>query len=75
MDYFMGVSTCLIGGMIMTHSDDDGLIVPPRVASTQIVILPVTPKQESRENVLEACRSLEKELKNKSCFGSSIRSN
>ncbi len=68
-----GVSTRLIGGMIMTHSDDDGLIVPPKVAPTQIVILPVTPKEETRVQVLEACESLELQLKNLQFSGSSIR--
>ena len=68
-----GVSTRLIGGMIMTHSDDDGLMVPPKVAPTQIVILPVTPKEESRPQVLEACRSLEKQLKSLNFSGSGIR--
>jgi prolyl-tRNA synthetase len=68
-----GVSTRLIGGMIMTHSDDDGLMVPPKVAPTQIVILPVTPKEESRPQVLEACRSLEKQLKSLHFSGSGIR--
>ena len=48
-----GVSTRLIGGMIMTHADDDGLIVPPKVAPTQIAILPVTPKEDSRQLVLD----------------------
>ena len=57
-----GVSTRLIGGLIMTHSDDDGLILPPRLAPAQIVILPVTPKEEHRAGVLEACESLKKEL-------------
>jgi len=36
-----GVSTRLVGGLIMTHSDDDGLIVPPRLAPTQVVIVPI----------------------------------
>ncbi len=58
-----GVSTRLIGGMIMTHADDDGLVVPPRVAPTQIAILPVTPKEETREKVLDACKALELQLK------------
>src|ERR1700760_2323559 len=44
-----GVSTRLVGGMIMTHADDDGMIMPPRLASSQIVIIPVTPKPEQRE--------------------------
>jgi prolyl-tRNA synthetase len=47
-----GASTRLIGGVIMTHGDDDGLIMPPRVAPTQIVLLPIMHKQEDREAVL-----------------------
>jgi prolyl-tRNA synthetase len=57
-----GVSTRLIGGMVMTHSDDDGLVLPPRLAPTQIVILPVIPKDEHRAPVMEACLALQKEL-------------
>ena len=44
-----GVSTRMIGALIMMHSDDDGLVCPPRVAPQQIVIIPVTPKEESRQ--------------------------
>jgi len=47
-----GVSTRLIGAMIMCHSDDDGLRVPPRVAPKQIVIIPVIPKPELEESIL-----------------------
>ena len=36
-----GVSTRLIGGLIMTHADDDGLVIPPRLAPTHVVILPI----------------------------------
>lgn len=68
-----GVSTRLIGGMIMTHSDDDGLIVPPRLAPTQVVILPVTPKEESRAQVLEVCHRLVSELKEQSVFDAPVR--
>ena len=53
-----GVSTRMIGTLLMAHSDDDGLILPPRVAPTQIVILPVTPKEETRQAVLDACDAL-----------------
>ncbi len=58
-----GVSTRLIGGLIMTHSDDDGLIVPPRIAPAHVVILPVMHKEETREQVLEYCEKLAKELR------------
>ena len=58
-----GVSARLIGTVVMAHSDDDGLVLPPRIAPTQIVILPVTPKEETRAAVLEACDKLAKELR------------
>ena len=68
-----GVSTRLIGGMIMTHADDDGLVVPPKVAPTHVVVLPVTPKEESREKVLDACRQLVERLEGKTFAGSPLR--
>jgi len=58
-----GVSTRLIGTLIMAHSDDDGLICPPRVATQQVVILPVTPKEDSRQAVLDACHALAETLR------------
>lgn len=57
-----GVSTRLVGGLIMTHSDDDGLVLPPRIAPAHVVILPVTPKEDTREAVLDYCAALKKEL-------------
>ena len=58
-----GVSTRLIGTLIMAHADDDGLVLPPRVATQQIVIIPVTPKEDSRQAVLDACQSLASQLR------------
>src|SRR6266403_325045 len=58
-----GVSTRLVGTVVMAHSDDDGLVLPPRIAPTQIIILPVTPKEETRAKVLETCDKLAKELR------------
>jgi prolyl-tRNA synthetase len=58
-----GVSTRLIGGMLMTHSDDDGLVCPPKLAPAHVVILPVTHKPEERERVLDYCKALAKELR------------
>jgi prolyl-tRNA synthetase len=58
-----GVSTRMMGALIMTHSDDDGLRLPPALAPIQVVIVPIYRKEEEREAVLENCRSLEKQLK------------
>ena len=57
-----GVSTRLIGGLIMTHSDDQGLVLPPRVAPTQVVIVPIIGKKGG-DQVLEALERIEKMLK------------
>ena len=48
-----GMTTRMVGTVIMMHGDDDGLVLPPRIAPTHIVILPVTPKAETRDAVLE----------------------
>ena len=58
-----GVSTRLIGTLIMAHGDDDGLIVPPRIAPAHAVIIPITPKEESRAAVLEAAEKLATSLR------------
>ncbi len=57
-----GMTTRLVGTVVMMHGDDDGLILPPRIAPTQIVILPITPKEETRAKVLEACDKLRNQL-------------
>lgn len=57
-----GVSTRMIGGMIMVHSDDDGLVLPPRIASAQIVIIPLIHKPEAKEEVLTYCKKLKEKL-------------
>lgn len=59
-----GVSTRLVGGLIMTHSDDQGLIIPPRLAPNQVVIVPIWKNDEQQANVLEYCDSIINELKN-----------
>lgn len=58
-----GTSTRLLGGLIMTHSDDNGLILPPILAPAHVVILPVIHKEEDRGNILEYCNKLAQELR------------
>jgi prolyl-tRNA synthetase len=60
-----GVSTRLIGGLIMTHSDDNGLVLPPRLAPTHVVILPILHKEEQRAEITAYCESLAKALSSK----------
>ena len=54
-----GVSTRLIGGLIMVHGDDSGLVMPPRVASTQVMIIPI---RQNAEGVLDAANKICSEL-------------
>jgi prolyl-tRNA synthetase len=68
-----GVSTRLIGTVIMAHGDDDGVILPPRIAPAQIVILPVAPKPETRDAVFAACDALAAKLRAQSFGGEAIR--
>lgn len=68
-----GVSTRLIGTVIMAHADDDGCILPPRVAPAHVVILPVTPKPDTKAAVLEACEKLAASLRALSYAGEPVR--
>jgi prolyl-tRNA synthetase len=60
-----GMTTRMVGTVVMTHGDDDGVILPPRIAPTQIVVLPISPKEETRAKVLEACDKLARQLRDK----------
>jgi prolyl-tRNA synthetase len=53
----------MIGAVIMTHGDDDGLVLPPRIAPAHVVILPVLNKPEGREAVLERTKNLADEIR------------
>jgi prolyl-tRNA synthetase len=57
-----GVSTRLIGGLIMTHSDDRGLVLPPKVAPQKGVLVPIFRKDEERAHVMERATKLAKDL-------------
>jgi prolyl-tRNA synthetase len=57
------VSTRLVGALIMTHSDDQGLVLPPRLAPIHVVIVPIFRKDEERVAVLDAARKLAEDIK------------
>jgi prolyl-tRNA synthetase len=60
-----GVSTRLIGALIMAHSDDSGLVLPPKLAPIQVVIVPIYRSDEELEKISELARILSKDLKSK----------
>lgn len=68
-----GVSTRLIGTLIMAHSDDDGLVLPPRVAPQQIVVIPVTPKPDTKQAIIDACEALAETLRAQTFHGQPLR--
>jgi len=57
-----GISWRLIGAMVMEHGDDKGLVIPPRVAPIQIVIIPIAFSSAKKEEVLAKCKDLENSL-------------
>jgi prolyl-tRNA synthetase len=60
-----GASTRLIGGLIMTHGDDDGIILPPKVASAHVVLLPISRQPKDRSKVMAYTKDLSEVLKEK----------
>ena len=58
-----GVSTRLMGALIMTHSDDNGLVLPPRLAPIQVVIIPIYKNDEQRATIAAAVEPIVKELR------------
>jgi prolyl-tRNA synthetase len=58
-----GVSTRLIGGLLMTHSDDDGFVLPPKLAPLHVAIIPIFRGDDDKPRVLEYCRKLAAELR------------
>ncbi len=68
-----GVSTRLIGGLVMTHGDDDGLVLPPKLAPAHVVILPIYRSDDERAAVMPYCATLEQELAAQTYEGEPIR--
>ena len=68
-----GVSTRLIGALIMAHSDDDGLVMPPKIASAHVVVIPMLNKAEIKDQVLEYCDDLVAKLKKTHYCGQNLR--
>ena len=68
-----GVSTRLVGALIMTHSDDDGLICPPRLAPQHVVIIPIHRSEEDQVTVSAYCKELAAELRAQSFAGAPLR--
>lgn len=58
-----GVSTRLVGGLIMTHSDDNGLVIPPKLAPEQVVVVPIFRNDEQKEAVLNYAKPIIDRLK------------
>jgi prolyl-tRNA synthetase len=68
-----GVSTRLIGGLVMTHGDDDGLVLPPRLAPKHVVVVPIYRNDDERTLVLGYCDSLLAELGEREYDGARLR--
>ena len=68
-----GMTTRLIGAMIMTHSDDDGLVLPPKLAPIQVVIVPLVHKPEDEQSILSYCQELNDRIKKLTYNGQNIR--
>ena len=58
-----GVSTRMVGGLVMTHGDDKGAVIPPKLAPTQVVILPIFRKDEQRAAVTEKAEAVASALR------------
>ncbi|MBF0099878.1 MAG: proline--tRNA ligase [Desulfobacterales bacterium] len=67
-----GVSTRLIGGLIMTHGDDNGIIMPPRLSPAHVVLLPIFRKPDEKTKVMSYIEQLSKELRSISYYGRPI---
>jgi prolyl-tRNA synthetase len=67
-----GVSTRLIGAILMAHGDDDGLVLPPMVASSHIALMPIMKKADERKKVMDFTQALARELRGQDYHGRRI---
>lgn len=68
-----GVSTRLIGAVIMTHADDDGLRLPPAIAPSQVVIVPIIREEADKPKVMDFCEQVAKQCREQVYMGSTVR--
>jgi prolyl-tRNA synthetase len=68
-----GVSTRVVGAVVMTHGDDDGLRLPPAIAPRQIVLVPILRDRPEDGSVVEYCESLAAELRGRTAVGEPVR--
>ena len=67
-----GSSTRMIGGMIMSHSDDDGLVLPPKIASAHVVLIPIVRKEKDRDTVMTYVNQLASDLRSSRYHGRAL---
>ncbi len=67
-----GLTTRVVGALIMMHSDDDGLVLPPRVAPEHIVLIPIIHKEETRAEVMAYCNKMAEDIRTKNFGGKPI---
>ena len=68
-----GMSTRMVGALIMSHGDDDGLVLPPRLAPQHVMILPIYRNDDERAKVLPYCDSLKQELRQQAFAGGTVQ--
>jgi prolyl-tRNA synthetase len=68
-----GVSTRMVGALVMTHSDDNGLVLPPKIAPKQVVIIPIFKDAETEAKVMAAVEDLNQKLLQKNYAGEPLR--